>query len=29
MARNRIQFQKGLSFPEFNALYSSEEQCAG
>ena len=27
MARNRIQFQKGLSFPEFNALYSAEEQC--
>ena len=27
MARNRIQFQKGLSFREFNALYSTEEQC--
>jgi transposase-like protein len=27
MARNCIQFQKGLSFPRFNALYGTEEQC--
>jgi hypothetical protein len=26
--RNRAQFQKGLSLPEFIAAYSSEEQCA-
>ena len=27
MAKNKIQFQKGLSLPEFLAQYSSEEQC--
>jgi len=27
MARNRIQFQKGLSEAEFAALYGSEERC--
>jgi transposase-like protein len=27
MARNRIQFQKGLSLSEFQRLYGSEEQC--
>jgi len=28
MAKNPIQFQKGLSLPEFVARYSSEEHCA-
>lgn len=27
MARNAVQFQKGLSFSEFNARYGTEEQC--
>jgi len=27
MARNRVQFQKGLSEAHFSALYGSEEQC--
>jgi len=27
MARNGIQFQKGLSLPEFQRLYGAEEQC--
>ena len=27
MARNAIQFQKGLSLSEFQRLYGSEEQC--
>ena len=27
MARNGIQFQKGLSLPEFQKLYGTEEQC--
>lgn len=27
MARSGIQFQKGLSLPEFLRLYGSEEQC--
>jgi ribosomal protein L37AE/L43A len=27
MARNRVQFQKGLSEPEFERLYGTEEQC--
>ena len=27
MARNRVQFQKGLSAPEFERLYGTEEQC--
>ena len=27
MARNPVQFQKGLSFAEFNARYGTEEQC--
>ena len=27
MARNGIQFQKGLSLPEFQKLYGIEEQC--
>lgn len=28
MARNRIQFQKGFSEPEFNAQYGQEKRCA-
>jgi ribosomal protein L37AE/L43A len=27
MARNRVQFQKGLSMAEFNTRYGTEEQC--
>ncbi len=27
MARNTVQFQKGLSEPEFDRLYGTEEQC--
>jgi ribosomal protein L37AE/L43A/transposase-like protein len=27
MARNRVQFQKGLSMAEFNARYGTEEKC--
>ncbi|QPN70743.1 transposase [Synechococcus sp. CBW1108] len=27
MARNVIQFQKGLSLPDFQRLYGTEEQC--
>src|SRR5260370_10395783 len=27
MARNTVQFQKGLSEPEFDRLYGLEEQC--
>ena len=27
MARNKVQFQKGLSETEFNEAYGSEEQC--
>jgi ribosomal protein L37AE/L43A len=27
MARNTVQFQKGLSEPEFDRLYGAEEQC--
>ena len=27
MARNKVQFQKGLSEPEFERLYGTEEQC--
>jgi len=27
MARNGIQFQKGLSLPEFQKLYGTEERC--
>jgi len=27
MGRSLIQFQEGLSFPQFNALYDSEEKC--
>ena len=27
MARNPVQFQKGLGLAAFNALYGSEEQC--
>ena len=27
MARNKVQFQKGLSLAEFNRRYGSEEQC--
>ena len=27
MSRNAIQFQKGLSLPEFLGLYGTEEQC--
>ena len=28
MAQNRIQFQPGMSMPEFIAQYGTEEQCA-
>ena len=28
MAKNRVQFQKGLSLSEFFAVYGSEAQCA-
>ena len=28
MPKNRVQFQKGLSMPEFLASYGTEEQCA-
>ena len=28
MAQNRIQFQPGMSIPEFIAQYGTEEQCA-
>jgi len=27
MARNAVQFQKGLSEPAFEQLYGTEEQC--
>jgi hypothetical protein len=27
MAMNRVQFQKGLSMTEFNALYGNEDAC--
>ena len=27
MARNQVQFQKGLSEPEFERLYGGEEVC--
>lgn len=27
MARNRVQFQKGMSLAEFQAIYGAEEQC--
>ena len=27
MARNRVQFRKGLSEPEFERLYGAGEQC--
>jgi len=27
MARNRVQFQKGLSMAEFNTRYGTEETC--
>jgi len=27
MARNRVQFQKGLSMAAFNQRYGTEEQC--
>ena len=27
IARNKVQFQKGMSFPEFCRRYGSEEQC--
>jgi hypothetical protein len=29
MARNVVQFQKGLSEPAFEQQYGSEEQCRG
>ena len=29
MARNQIQFQKGLSDVEFQRLYGTEAQCVG
>ena len=28
MPKNRVQFQKGLSLPDFFAAYGSEAQCA-
>jgi len=28
MAQDRIQFQPGMSMPEFIAQYGTEEQCA-
>ena len=28
MAQNRIEFQPGMSMPEFIAQYGTEEQCA-
>ncbi|WP_279117110.1 transposase, partial [Acidithiobacillus thiooxidans] len=28
MAMNRVQFQKGLSLPEFIQRFGTEEQCA-
>ena len=28
MAANRIQFQPGMSFPQFMELYGTEEKCA-
>jgi hypothetical protein len=27
MPMNRVQFQKGLSMPEFLSCYGTEEQC--
>jgi len=27
MSRSAVQFQKGLSLPEFQRLYGNEEQC--
>ena len=27
MARNKVQFQKGLSFAAFHRLYASNDQC--
>ena len=27
MARNKVQFQKGLGLAEFNKLYATEDQC--
>jgi len=27
MSRSAVQFQKGLSLPEFQRLYGTEEQC--
>jgi hypothetical protein len=27
MGRNAMQFQKGLSVPEFQALYGTDAQC--
>ena len=27
MARNKVQFQKGLSFADFNERYGTEDQC--
>ena len=27
MAKNQVQFQKGLSLPEFLEQYGTEEQC--
>ena len=27
MARNKVQFQRGLSLAEFNKLYGTEDQC--
>ena len=29
MSRNPVQFQKGLSLPEFIRRYGTEEQCHG
>ncbi len=27
MAKNKIQFQPGLSLPKFNEMYGTEEKC--
>ncbi len=27
MSKNKVQFQKGMSLTEFQALYGSEERC--
>ena len=27
MSQNKVQFQKGISLPDFMGLYGTEEQC--